>query len=178
MAVDESDLMSFPKYAKHRGVSTEAVSRAVESGRISTVTDAKGRRKIDPKKADIEWEQNTRKKIKAEEVDIERALELPDVPESELSDGPPPPLAESRARREAYAAKLSRLEYEEKSGKLVEVEKVKVEAYKIARIVRDAILSVPDRIDSELSVMSDRAQINRVLKTELMKALEDLAHGK
>lgn len=171
-----SDLLSFRQYAKRRGVSPEAVSKAVETGRISTVLDAAGKRKIDPAKADAQWELNTSKAMQRKPTAPARPP-VSESPDPAPTAGAGPSYAQSRAIREAYAARLAKLEFEEKSEKLVEVDKVKVEAFRTARIVRDAILAVADRIDAELAVLNDRNEINRVLKTELVRALEDLANA-
>ncbi len=49
--------LSKSAYARHRGVTEGAVRYAIKAGRISVEVDGK----IDPKKADAEWEQNTHK---------------------------------------------------------------------------------------------------------------------
>jgi hypothetical protein len=55
-----TDLLTYSAYAKRRGVSVEAVSKAVETGRISTVPGkSKIGRLIDPAVADREWAENT-----------------------------------------------------------------------------------------------------------------------
>lgn len=176
-------LVSFRGYAKHRGVSPEAVSKAVESGRITTVTDENGKRLIDPEKADLEWARNTQssKRYNPTKGEMAQGKKKPDPEEgdpalSQVLQGPS--YAQSRAIREAYAARLAKLEYEEKTEKLIPVDKVKVDAFKLARTVRDAILNIPDRISNELaSYGNDPARIHERLTQELILALEELVNA-
>jgi len=176
-------LLSFRQYAKHRGVSPEAVSKAVEGGRITTIRTEDGKRLIDPVKADAEWAANTQssKRYIPTKREKEQGKTKPDPedaqgPLSQVLQGPS--YAQSRAIREAYAARLAKLEYEEKTGKLIPVDKVKVEAFKLARTVRDAILNIPDRISNELaSYGNDSPRIHERLTQELILALEELVNA-
>ena len=176
-------LLSFRQYAKHRGVSAEAVSKAVQKGRITTVTTEDGKRLIDPARADAEWAantQSTKRQIptKAEREDGKTRPEH--YAEANEGDQSPrgPSYAQSRAIREAYAARLAKLEFEEKSGRLISVDRVKVEAFKTARTVRDSILNIPDRIAAELaSYGNDPAKIHERLTQELVLALEELVNA-
>ncbi len=53
------DYMTQAEYAKYRGVSAPAVSKAIRSGRIDVYLDEKGRKLIDPVKADAQWSLNS-----------------------------------------------------------------------------------------------------------------------
>lgn len=175
-------LLSFRQYAKHRGVSPEAVSKAVESGRISTINQD-GKRLIDPERADAEWAANTQSMKRHVPTKAEKA-ERKTAP-SESQDDPAlskvlqgPSYAQSRAIREAYAARLAKIEYEERTQKLVAVDSVKVEAFKVGRTIRDAILNIPDRISNELAGYGDDpAKIHERLTQELILALEELVNA-
>ena len=153
----DGKLMSISAYAKHRKVSLAAVQDALKRGRIR-FTDSKGKW-IDPKKADQEWSRNTDfSKVRDNETE---------------SKG----YSTARTAREHYMARLAKLEYEEKSGKLVDVEKVKKQAFELARITRDAILNIPDRISAELVGITDQATMHSVLTKELTNALLELVRA-
>ncbi len=93
------------------------------------------------------------------------------------SDGPGvPSYSQSRAVKEAYQARIARLQYEEMTGQLVKVSEVKVEAFKRARMARDQILSVPDRLAAVLAAEDDSDTVRDLLDEELRKALEVLAN--
>ncbi|MEO5363840.1 MAG: hypothetical protein H7838_09495 [Magnetococcus sp. DMHC-8] len=81
----------------------------------------------------------------------------------------------SRAVRETYNAKLTRLEYEEKTGKLLNAEEVAKEAFALARRVRDRLLNIPSRMASVLASETDSKTIEALLSQELRIALEELS---
>lgn len=185
-------LLSFAEYAKHRGVSRAAVTYAVQQGRISVVLDpATGQRRIDPEVADQEWGTNTNGDMRRNGLDARGRQPEPVVAPSEPPQAAPrepsvgasssqnvPSLTESRSIKEAFLARLAKIEYEERSGKLIPVDKVKVEAFKLARTVRDAILNIPDRISNELaSYANEPAKIHERLTQELIAALEELVNA-
>ena len=81
----------------------------------------------------------------------------------------------SRAVRETYNAKLTRLDYEERTGKLLNAEDVAKEAFAVARRVRDRLLNIPSRMASVLASETDSKAIERLLSQELRIALEELS---
>lgn len=83
--------------------------------------------------------------------------------------------AESRALREAYQARLSKLDYEERSGKLVNVDLVKAEAFKTHRRIRDALLNIPDRCGPHLAALSDPIECHAYLLEEIVAVLKQLS---
>ena len=93
--------------------------------------------------------------------------------ESPLGDAPT--LAQSRAVREAYMAKLAKIEYEKAIGKLIESDTVKVQAFKVARQVRDGLMNIPDRVAAELAHETNPAQIHARLQREIRDVLASLA---
>lgn len=168
-----STLMSMRQYAKKRGVSPEAVSKAVRTGRISTVNDEKGQRKINPDVADREWAQNSEGirpnyGIPSSEPQPEEQPQAEEKPKG-------PSVHQSAAVLKAYQARLAKLEFEEKAGKLISAEEVKRESFKTARGVRDALMGIPDRVSAEFAGETDQFAIRKRLETEIRQALESLA---
>lgn len=88
-----------------------------------------------------------------------------------------PSYAQSRAIREAYQARLAKLEYEEKSGKLVAVDQVKADAFRAARALRDALLNISGRIAHQLAHEKDPARISARIDGEIREALRAVAGG-
>lgn len=166
-------------YAKSKGVSTEAVSKAVRVGRLSksVVFTDKGKPRVIPEIADQEWHAST-------DPSQQR---VPAVPPPRPEPGPEPepdqPAAsepktatfqQARTLREAYMARLAKLEYDEKSGLLVRADSVKNEAFKVARTVRDNMLNIPDRIAAELANETNQFKVHQRLTQEIRRALEDI----
>jgi len=54
-----------------------------------------------------------------------------------------PSYAQSRAIREAYLARLAKIEYEERLGKLISRDEVQVAAFNKFRMFRDGMLNIP-----------------------------------
>ena len=164
--------LSIRAYAKHRGVTEGAVRKAIKQGRISK----KDNGKIDPNLADKEWSRNTDpaqiKKTENQELAQEKINNI-STPSSPLSAGPS--YQQSRAIKEAYNAKLTRLQFEKESKKLISVDEVKISAFNAARMTRDRMLNIPDRVIPALVGKTDIFEMKEILKTEIVKALEELS---
>lgn len=152
-------LLSIRAYAKHRGVAESAVRKAIADGRITTTNG-----QINPSVADREWDQNTAYK-----------------PSKSIEGGSSGvSYQQSRAHKETYEALLKKLEYEEKSGKLVEISKMEVDAFTAARVARDKLLGIPDRVAPHLVGQTDIHEIKNRLRKEILSSLQNLTdflHG-
>lgn len=167
-------IVSAAEYAKLRGISKAAVSQAIADGKLPTSAVKKGRGyEIDVDQADREWRENTNPVMGAPTHAKPKGHSVDDENKPVGTET----LAASKAKREAFLAELARLEYELKAGQLVPVEDVKKEAFKMARIVRDSILNIPDRLAAELAAETNQFNVHRRLTEELRKALEELGHG-
>jgi hypothetical protein len=156
-------IMSQRAYAQHRGVAHKAVQKAIESGRISTTPDGK----IDSDLADQEWARNTRSAA-------------PQVrqrgPHDEDGEGfSASQYTKARAFREFYQARLAKIEYEERVGKLVSKDEVQIAAFNKYRQYRDHMLNIPDRVAAMLAAESEPAKCYEILQTEIRKALNESA---
>jgi hypothetical protein len=159
-------LLSLRAYARHRGVSLAAVQKAIRSGRITPNADGL----IDSDRADAEWTAKTRPgQHRARSVAPARR-ELSDAPVSGAVD-----YSRARAIRESYLARLAKIEFEEKTGKLVSRDEVQVAAFTRARMVRDNLLNIPDRLAATLAAESDVDKVHRLLTDEIRMALDALA---
>ena len=147
-------VLSLRAYAKHRGVVMSAVQKAIQSGRIATTPDGK----IDSDIADAEWKANTRQQQQrrpagAGGLDYFRA----------------------RAVREGYLARLAKIEFEEKTAKLISRDEVQVAAFTNGRMARDNLLNIPDRLAATLAAETDADKVHLILTGEIRKALDELA---
>jgi hypothetical protein len=156
--------LSIRGYARHRGVAESAVRKAIAQGRIT-----KGKNgKINPKVADKEWGQNS----DPAQVKTTNTFEAQDFAPTSISG---PSYQQSRAIKEAYGAKLLRLQFEKESKKLISIDDVKVSAFNAARMTRDRILNIPDRVIPQLVGKTNIFEMKETLKAELIKALEELS---
>ena len=88
-----------------------------------------------------------------------------------------PTYIEAKTDREYWRAQITKLEYEREVGDLVNASEVRNTAFKFARMMRDAILSIPDRMTAVLMEHTgkgaDQKKIHEVLRQESQKVLED-----
>lgn len=168
--------LSIRAYAAHRGCSKSAVMKAIQKGRITRDENSK----INPETADLEWEQNSDPgQVQAQNATQQPApqkkpqVKIEKTNEQSSSDGPT--YIQSRAIRELYVARLRKMEYEEKAGRLVPLEKVTVRWFNLARQLRDQLLGLPNRVDAILAAEDDRFKINQLLSEELSRVLEEFS---
>lgn len=183
--------MSLRAYARHRGVNLQAVQNAIASKRISTIPDEKGRARIDPAVADIQWARNT------DPVQQARAYggNPPPQPSAAAIAIEPPPAApgplpargrgdqeptnpafiEAKTSTEQYRAQLLLLEIEEKAGSLVRRADVERELGNLMAITREAILTLPDRVASVLAGETDTKRCHTLLRDEMSTILDAVA---
>jgi hypothetical protein len=179
--------MSLRAYARHRGVSLRAVQKALASGRISARKDGR----LDADVADANWERNTAPRPRPSSRPASKLAKGPVTPaaspqsshhhaESRPVTREPadPPRLESgleyskaRAVRESYLARMAKIDFEERSAKLVSADEVKVAAFNRFRQFRDGVLNLPDRLAAVLAAESDPAQVHSALSTEIRKVL-------
>ena len=189
--------LSIRGYARHRGVSHTAVRKALSTGRIHV--DSKGT--IDPALADEEWATSTnlskprnsvtgdpqpaapRPRPQAQHRTPERPRYSPEPAHAEpgsthASSGAGRLVgsyADSRAARELFLARLAKLEFEERSGKHVDADKVRAQTFALGRRLRDAILAMPDRLAPVLVGQSEPAVIHRLLTEDIVACLGELS---
>lgn len=194
-------MISLRKYARERGISHTAVEVAIRSGRLSKsiAHDAKGRPKIaDADLADKEWAANTdqsaprnritgdpkRRKATASapyEPKSAPAAAAPVVPAADAGGGDGsggPSYAKSRAVREHYQARLAKLEFDEKAGKLVPVDSVRVAIFNTARASRDMLMAIPDRVTPLVVGLTDAHEIHRILTDEVRRVCVEVSKTK
>lgn len=89
-----------------------------------------------------------------------------------------PVYAEHQAKRELYRAELTRLEFEERIGRLIQAEAVAAEWFRLTRIVKDAVMNVPSRLAGVLASVNDERKVHDLLEAELRQTLEALTTEK
>jgi hypothetical protein len=171
--------MNLQAYAKHRkeqglrGTSHVAVLKAIESGRLTepAVRKVDGRWHIDATLADQQWAGNT---------DPRGALPPPPSPIDTRQPHPAgggPSLAEAKRARAVWQAERERIELQQLKGELVSTAEVKAEAFNVARVVRDNMLAIPDRVIPTLASMSDLRAMHQYLTEEIRTAIRSISDG-
>ena len=175
--------VSVKQYAAHRGISVQAVRKAIRDGRLAKSSYRNGKEwVIDESTADQEWDANTQrtKSRTSEQINNGKAA-AKGLIEPTQSGGVEVNYSKARAYGEGFKAKLLELEFREKAGQLVRVDDVKSETFKTVRLFRDAVLNIPVRVVNELSaVVGDlepekRHEMMLIMQREINLALQQLA---
>jgi hypothetical protein len=190
--------MTLRAYARHRGVSLRAVQKALKSGRISTREDGR----LDAEVTDANWARNTAPRPQPSSTQAAARPAKPTAPpqsahhnsgtqrpeaesqrpEAQRREPAEPPRLESgleyskaRAVRESYLARLAKIDFEERTEKLVSADEVRVASFNRFRQFRDGMLNIPDRLAAVLAAETNPRQVHELLATEIRKALLEFA---
>jgi hypothetical protein len=79
---------------------------------------------------------------------------------------------QARTIEMVFRAKLRRLEYETKQGKLIEAGVYRKSAADAFRTFRDGLLGLPDRLATSIAAESDPKKVHLTLKNEISRELE------
>lgn len=200
-----SELIGIRECARRLGVSDTAVHKAIKAGRIAVAgrTEKSDRPLVDWPQAETDWGRNSdtskrhhigptgasARRTKYTGGDTKPGMPTnaqvmagaADAPEHSAQPGGAgavsgPSLAQSKAIREAYLARLAKLEYEEKSGKLVSADEVKAGWFKQITAAKTRILGIPAACKSRYADLPLVALA--VIEQVCREALEDLANGR
>ena len=155
-----AELVSQYEWAKRSGFSKQYANKLVQAGTINLING----------KVDIEAANSILASLRNPSK-FERRNETQNV--SDLSTL----LLKTRIKNEMEKGKILEAKAKVETGELVSVEEVKTSAYNKARIVRDSILNIPDRVASMLASITDEQKIHEALLIELRTALEGLSDG-
>jgi phage terminase Nu1 subunit (DNA packaging protein) len=109
---------------------------------------------------------------------------LDDKPsEKTTMDGQPPAsYAQARLADMVFRAKLRRLEFDTRQGKLVEAAVVKERLAAIPVVIMEGVLEVPDKLAPELTALTDERQVRDSLEMHgILKAIyiyEDIQYAR
>ena len=167
------------EYARHRkraglsGKTNDAVSSAIETGRIDVLSDGK----IDFEAADIQWEKNTQK-----HADHHGNQTSPVNP---LNDAEPPKQlnwADHRTRREAAEANLKEMELAKRRDELIDRKGAELAAQVTARTLRDTLIeTLPSKLAVELAAITDpwalECRLRESIRAELHAIFDHLTEA-
>ena len=152
--------LSMRQYAKRRGVSAEAVSKAVRDGRLRlSLTEVAGVPKIaDPDLADREWRDNT---------------DLTKAPGAVKGGGIT--LADAATRERVARAQLAELDYRHRAGELVAAREVERVWLALVVQLRTAVLGVAPKFKAQCPELThlQLATLNELLRQTLDSLADD-----
>lgn len=155
--------MTREEYARHRGVSPQAISKAVLAGKIAYTTS--GRRKmIDAAAADFALG----------EVVEDLA---PAAPGGRRLESSSVSLTKARTESEIYRGKIAKLEYDRQIGALLEVAEVEASMSRAAAVIVHALELIPARAEDVAAAVASGgvAACREVLRTAV-RDVRDRVH--
>jgi hypothetical protein len=182
----EPTLVTQAEYARMRGVSRQAISKAVAMGRLTLVDG-----RVQLSKADQEMYENTdvtQVRLFGDTTGKKRTV--PEAPKPKrLSDLPPSSakrkrdeerqgkvtFAGARAERETVQAELSQLDLAERKGALVPAADVRRREFGVARAARNLLLAIPVRLAHKLAAVEDPDECRIILTREMQDVCAQLA---
>lgn len=123
--------VSIRAFAKLDGCSDALVRKGLKQGRLIAFDDGS----VDPSLAKTPWREGNRANGGAQGAQ-----------DGETKSEPLVSFMEAQRRKENYLARLRQLEFEIKSGRLVDAEAAKKTTFDLARGERDALLNWPARV--------------------------------
>jgi phage terminase Nu1 subunit (DNA packaging protein) len=150
--------LSTSAYARHRGVSRQAVITSIQRGRLkdSVVQTDNGPKIVDVELADREWESGRK---------------LP----SNGDDGPTS-LTEASAIEKRWKGKIAELEYRKRAGELAELGDLEARLVNVFAAVRTRLLGVAARARQRIPDLT--AADVQVIDEIVREALEELSRWK
>lgn len=175
-------LLSLRGYARHRDVNLSAVQKAIATNRISTVTDSRGKKKIDPAVADIQWAQNTNplqqergslKDFERTQADLAGASGL--TLAGEKSTVPTSALSEEKAETENIRRQLLEIQLAQKRGELVRADDISRALANKLKAAQEHLNTMADRLAPLLAAETDVSKVDAMLRAEIRRAMTQIA---
>lgn len=171
--------MNQSEYARHRGKSRQYISRLAKAGILvmragkidvsasDTVLDDKPVEDLNPPPA---------------QTPAQMPAAAPAAPPfSRAASGfveqaaVPGSYAQAKLVDKTFQAKLRRLEFEAREGKLINAEEARLTITDAVRRHRDGLLTVPDRLAPVLAAEPDSRKVHDLLRAELLRYLTEVA---
>lgn len=164
-------LVTQAEAARILGISRQAVSIAINAGRLETQLDSDGKKMLDGSTLAAEY----RKKTQARKASPKRRALQASEPKARMGKTQEyiPDYDESRARTEHLKAELLELERKQKEGLLVPAADVEAKWVEIVTLARSKTLGIPSKAKQRIPDLDVGAMAT--LEDIVRETLEDLA---
>lgn len=178
----QQKLLTYRAYARHRGCALSTVQLAIKSGRIDdAVMEVEGKKLISVDLADKLWLENTDlSQVRGKDYGLDpdkKKRAKKQKQEAEDNEQKGPNYQQNRAIREAYAARMAKLNFEKQSGRLLETKKVEEYIFKIHSRARNSLLNLPDKLGPKLASETDINKILDILNREIEAVCNHFSKG-
>jgi hypothetical protein len=83
----------------------------------------------------------------------------------------------AKAVHELYAARLKKIEFDEKQGSVISKAHVEIAHYNFYHVLRDSLLNIPSRISAQVAAETDPAIVYDLIYAELFGILNESEKG-
>jgi len=120
------------------------------------------------------------KQMKQKPTDKEKSKPVNDDEKFSLEnkDGSPKTINSTKIMLQEYQAKIAKQKYDLLEGQIVLKEEVESKAFEVARILRNQIMALPERMAGVLASHTDPKEVKEILYKELEEVMSFLSEGK
>lgn len=178
----KKELITQSEFARRKGVPRQSVNQWVKAGKLADcmvgkkIIAEKALAVIDSridqiaqKKIEKRWKNNlepTEQEVK--EISAEAGIDF------DMS------LAEAQRVKTVYDASLKKIEYDTRSGDMMERSAVKKDTQGCAALIKSQLVAIPDRLAAVIAAeigVSESSEVKKLIKAEINKALDSLNAG-
>lgn len=168
-------LITFADLAQLKNVSRSAVSQRKRTGILEGAYVKHNGKTLLNKELAIElWDKNS----------VPAATQIPAITKKELkkqvdqmSADSIPDFNISRAKKEFYQAELARIQVLQQKKDLISAKEVEKKSFELAVGIREAFLTLPDRVSNLFASETDATAIDGVLRKEIHSCLESFVEA-
>jgi hypothetical protein len=167
--------ITFADLAKLKSVSRSAVSQRRQTGILKdAIVKVNGREMLNKDLALELWDRNSVPAPSPITAETKKELkkQVQDMPADQIPD-----FNVSRAKNEFYKAELARIQVLQQKKELISAKEVEKKSFELAVGIREAFLTLPDRVSNLFASETDATAIDGVLRKEIHSCLESFVEA-
>jgi hypothetical protein len=158
-----------------KSVSRSAVSQRRQTGILKdAIVKVNGREMLNKDLALELWDRNSVPAPSPITAETKKELkkQVQDMPADQIPD-----FNVSRAKNEFYKAELARIQVLQQKKELISAKEVEKKSFELAVGIREAFLTLPDRVSNLFASETDATAIDGVLRKEIHSCLESFVEA-
>ena len=167
--------ITFADLAKLKSVSRSAVSQRRQTGILKdAIVKVNGREMLNKELAVELWDRNSVPAPSPITAETKKELkkQVDETPDNQIPD-----FNISRAKHEFFKAELARIQVLQQKKELISAKEVEKKSFELAVGIREAFLTLPDRVSNLFASETDATAIDGVLRKEIHSCLESFVEA-
>jgi hypothetical protein len=168
-------LITFADLAQLKNVSRSAVSQRKSTGVLDgAIVKHNGKTLLNKELAMELWDKNTAPVLNQIPAQTKKELkkQVQEMPADQIPD-----FNISRAKHEFFKAELARIQVLQQKKELISAKEVEKKSFELAVGIREAFLTLPDRVSNLFASETDSTAIDGVLRKEIHSCLESFVEA-